>query len=174
MKRENHQQSNHSIYKLDPSSNRFRICPNCKKEHMVNHLGKDFCCDKCADDHYNQNRRLRKQAEAMLAEKSQNIVTINDRGGPIESFPSSDPEWEASMKTNVFILNSLDLDDKYGSVFSIDDLFSLGFQFSCYSTQGKNHNVPEGIESSFLLYSDYRIYRTDYNRVLIKKITSKS
>lgn len=169
MKRENTQQPTPSIYKLDRSSNRFRICPNCQKEHMVKHLGKDFCCDKCADDYYNQNRRLKKQAEEMLAQAGQDTTAVYTNGGQLENFQETDPDWNDKMRTNLSVLNALALDDKHGSVFSIDDLFSLGFCFTCYSTQGRNHNLSEGIQSSFLIFANYRIYRTDYNKVLIKK-----
>jgi hypothetical protein len=80
------------------------------------------------------------------------------------------PAWGEAMKVNLSILNNLQLDSKHGSQVSIDAMLMAGFNFSHYTTKGKNHNIPEGIESSFLIFGDYRIYRMDYNKILIKKI----
>jgi hypothetical protein len=162
-----------AAFKLDRTSNRFRICPNCGTEHMVKHLGRDFCCDKCADDYYNQNRRLKKQAEAMLNEMKINtteeITSPEPNNNLIEAIKENDLNWEAAMKVNLSVLNNLLLDDKHGSVFSIDDLISLGLNFTHHSTQGINHNTPENIQSKFLIFRNYRVYRVDYNKVLVKK-----
>lgn len=46
---------------LDPLSDRYPVCPNCRKLHMVRNKGRDFCRDKCANQHYNARRRLGKQ-----------------------------------------------------------------------------------------------------------------
>ncbi|MGZ4056397.1 MAG: hypothetical protein ACXVPU_12290 [Bacteroidia bacterium] len=159
-----------SVFKLDRTSNRFRICPNCGKEHMVKHLGRDFCDDKCADDHYNQERRLKKQAETMLSEKLIDVPVTSSLGGPVENLPEVDQAWGQAMKTNLAILDNLSLDPKHGSSMSIDSLLLGGFNFTQYTMQGKNHNIPDGIQSSFLIFGDYRIYRIDYSKVLIKKI----
>lgn len=53
---------------LDPLSDRYRICPHpqCKKPHMITNRGRDYCCDKHADDHYNLLRRLKAQTEKMM------------------------------------------------------------------------------------------------------------
>ena len=160
-----------SVFKLDPASDRYRICPGCQKPHMVSHRGKDYCSDQCADTHYNTKRKHEKQAELMLAVKKEvaEPVVILSQGGPVELLPETDPVWAENMKTNLAILDGFTLDDKNGSVFWIDDLVQRGFKFGAYSTQGKLHNIPAGIRCAFLVYRNYRAYRIDVDKVLIKK-----
>ncbi len=60
---------------LNQNSDRYRICPHpeCRKPHLVKNRGRDYCSDKCADDHYNLLRRLKKQTEQFKVQKGNTI-----------------------------------------------------------------------------------------------------
>ena len=51
-----------SIYKLDPTSDRYRVCPECKKAFMTNHRSRDFDSKKCANEYNNRIKKLQKHA----------------------------------------------------------------------------------------------------------------
>ena len=49
-----------SLLTLDPKSEFYRICPGCGKAHMVKNRGRDYCSEKCYQDHYNDfNRKIK-------------------------------------------------------------------------------------------------------------------
>ena len=56
-----------SVFKLDPLSERYRVCPECVTPFMTRHLGRDFCCKKHANDYNNRNKRLAKHAIDVIA-----------------------------------------------------------------------------------------------------------
>ena len=55
-----------SVYKLDPTSDRYRICPECKIAFMTKHRGSDFHTPKCADDYNNRIKKLNKHANDLI------------------------------------------------------------------------------------------------------------
>ena len=68
--------------KLNPESDRYRICPECKIHFMADHRSRDFHNDKCGDDYNNRKKKLKKQAaeihnlqEAENAKQEQNALT---------------------------------------------------------------------------------------------------
>jgi hypothetical protein len=127
-----------SVYKLDPTSDRYRVCPNpeCEKKHMVTHRGKDYCSNECADTDYNRKRRLTNHVVSMLSnggtigsiQKEQQAVTVNKE--------LSDEEWKVKMKANMDILNQLEIDPEEGTIFGIQDILDKGVAFGCSSTSG--------------------------------------
>ena len=56
-----------SVFKLDPTAERYRVCPECEKPFMTPHLGRDYCSKKCANDHNNRNKRHDKHAADVIA-----------------------------------------------------------------------------------------------------------
>lgn len=44
----------------NPEADRLRMCPQCRRMHVVEHLGQDFCGTKCVDDYNNQKKKLDK------------------------------------------------------------------------------------------------------------------
>lgn len=44
-------------YLMDKNSDRFRTCLNCGFEFMAKHRSTIYCCDTCADEFYNVNKR---------------------------------------------------------------------------------------------------------------------
>ena len=61
-----------AIRKLNPDSDRYRICPECKIPFMTEHRGRDFHPGKCADDYNNRKKKLAKQALEMSNSVSTN------------------------------------------------------------------------------------------------------
>ena len=47
-----------SPYKMDPTSDRYRECPNDGVEFMAGHRTEKFCCPQCADEFHNEKKRL--------------------------------------------------------------------------------------------------------------------
>lgn len=58
------------IMKLNPESDRYRICPECKISFMTDHGSRHFHTKKCANDYNNRKKRLTKEAEKMLNHKT--------------------------------------------------------------------------------------------------------
>ena len=50
-----------SPYKMDPTSDRYRECPNDGVEFMAAHRTEKFCCPQCADEFHNEKKRLAKK-----------------------------------------------------------------------------------------------------------------
>jgi len=149
-----------ALPKLDPTSDRFRICPNCKIQFMTNHLSRDFCNDKCADDYYNKHRRLTKQATV--------IVEENKMMKPHQEVlaTSSSPPTNNDLEKNIQILDQLKINPEKGSFFSQEELNSLGFNFFANSGTGK---VPDNDPAChYVSFAQYRIFRIGISILLIK------
>ncbi len=109
----------------------------CNKEHMVSHRGKDYCSDKCADDHYNQKRRLANHAEVILTKGGYISKIAAEQLPPTEQLPSKinilqvesldEEKWQKAMRINMELLNELELDPVNGSCFWINE-FVEGIQ----------------------------------------------
>jgi hypothetical protein len=175
---------------LDPLSDRYRVCPNCETPHMVRNKGRDFCSDRCADQHYNARRRLMKQAapksESAIAPQSELVleplaesetastpkVQVAEIAEPVPPQPAQ-PEkenGELAYEKNIQILNSLKIRIPGGTTFLIDDLAKSGFDFNAYSGRGVLHNIDPKLNCHFILYGTYRVYRVDFSHVLITKV----
>lgn len=170
---------------LDPLSDRYRVCPNCSKPHMVRNKGRDFCSDRCADQHYNTRRRLMKQVqqtvdpEVALAlepnkefapEQRAEIGQAPELAKEIFTRQNVPPvESNASYDRNIEILNSLPVDPENGTVLHVADLTSRGFVFDYYSGRGVLHNIDPTLNCHFMQYGLYRIYRIDFSIILIYK-----
>ena len=150
----------------DSNADRFRICPNpsCGIEHYVTHRGKDYCSDQCADNHYNQKRRLKEHAKAKistskaeqaLAEKQEKEILIDDQ------------ERSEIEKVNIIKLNELELNDLEGHVFTLSNLTDLGIDLRGYSTIGKLHNMPKAKQGQYIIIGSYRIFRLMQDQFLI-------
>lgn len=175
----------HTI-ELDPLSDRYRVCPNCGSPHMVKNRGRDFCSDRCADQHYNAHRRLMKQAEPKHVVETTPEVAPPPAEAPVaiaspETLSASTPETMLSTQVeqesadtvyeqNIKLLEGLSIRIPNGTTYLVDDLARSGFDFSAYSGKGVLHNIDTALNCHFLLYGKYRIYRVDYSHVLITKV----
>lgn len=163
---------------LDPLSDRYRVCPNCSIPHMVRNRGRDFCSDRCADQHYNTRRRLLKQADP----KNNAVMVADDIIVPEASAEEiAQPEIivaiepiqvnsESTYGKNIRILNSMQILFPDGTTYPIEDLTKSGFDFNTYTDRGVLHNIDPELNCHFLQYEMYRIYRVDVSHVLIAKV----
>jgi hypothetical protein len=152
---------------LDPLSNRYRVCPNCQTPHMVRNKGRDFCSDRCADQHYNARRRLLKQALQTVQIKPTEVATTES-----DTTSAAATDYRACAENhdkNLQILNSLSIDTKNGTVIHSDDLLSRGFDFELSSGRGVLYNIDPSLNCHFMQYGVYRIYRVDFSQLLIYK-----
>jgi hypothetical protein len=153
------------ILKLDPTSDRYRICPYCKKAHMVNHLGRDYCCDAHADKHYNEKRRLKKQAEKIIAESQ---IDAKDEISDVTPTNNLFLRNEV-LEKNIALLGSLNINPVSGNIFKIPYLEAHGCDFNYYSLLLKNENVPDGYTSNSILIKNFKITRIEQDKVKIIK-----
>jgi hypothetical protein len=169
-----------NVLKLDPTSDRYRICPYCKKPHMVNHLGKDYCCDVHADKHYNEKRRLKKHAEFMLKEKQKVKVKeeekINENGLSVDLPEMSVDEVKKNgIEKNVAVFDSMEVDPNEGSIYGILYLEGNGVDFKYYSYKINHEDSHEAKSSSYIIIKNYKIERVSKTEVrIIKKINFKN
>jgi hypothetical protein len=152
-----------SVYKLDPTSHRFRICPNDGEEFMADNLNRKFCDDKCADEFHNglkrdEGNKLLEEAKAII-ENASAPLQPNKPDIPIDA-----------PKKNVTILDTLTIDSVKGSEFNLDWLYSLGVDLTAYNGRGVLHNIDSSYNSHFIQIGNYRLFRVEFSQVLIKKI----
>ena len=72
------------MYKLDLTSERYRICPECQTAFMANHLSQLFCDRKCANDYNNRKKRLAKSAKDMLRGETITIEIPLNKDGDVQ------------------------------------------------------------------------------------------
>ena len=112
--------------KINQQSTYFRICPFCGKAHMVKNRGRDYCTDKCADDHYNLLRRLKSQHEGMIG-----AIKVENSVSNIYAPPKRNVDPEA-LKKNIEILSHLTKGQDSANI-SIESIISLGWEGTAYS-----------------------------------------
>jgi hypothetical protein len=157
---------------LDPLSMYYRICPYCKRPHMVKNRGRDFCSDRCADTYYNVHRRDLKQAEKIIAEKG--MVTDVNSKQPIvieESKIDYGENLNYRFTHNINLLNSLSIDLNKGTIYHIPDLVRMNFDFSIYEARNPLFNTGLENQCFYLTFKNFRMYLLEINKVLIFKTT---
>ncbi len=169
------------VMDLDPLSDRYRVCPNCKIPHMVRNRGRDFCSDRCSDQHYNANRRLMKQAEP---KGNSEVVaqTQNEASAPPGSATSLTEDTSSKVVVhqmsaydrNIWILDAQNIHPQNGTTYSIDDLVKIGFVFEACAGRGILHSIDPKLNCHFLQYGKYRVYRIDFTIVLVAIPTIKT
>lgn len=146
------------ITPIDPESPYYRICPHCKKPHMVHNKGRDYCSAKCYQDFYNLTRKFKKPS-------SPYPPIINETEKQLRNY-QEDPKKEIPLdahETNQKILSSLAI-DKDGTPFKINELASAGFQFFAY-----NFRYPLNIDQNIycLEYGQYEAFLIEPDALLI-------
>lgn len=155
---------------LDPLSDRYRVCrnPQCREPFMTTNRGRDYCTDKCADTHYNFMRKyikLNYNGAGKISSEEQN----KPLSATVQSLPNCKPdqEWQSTFEKNMKILDELEMDLKKGTKYNIDYLVNLGFNFFVHSSRVVIHKIEAKYNSHYLILSDFRIYFTERNTVLI-------
>lgn len=144
MKKKNH-------LKIDASSPYYRVClfPRCSKPFMTTG-GRIYCCDECADDHYNENRKLKKlklerRAKEFDEEEQIPIQAISSTPPPEKSEPvAANAINEEQLKKNIEIFSRLSIDKKNGTTYTISFLEDLGADLRHYSYYYPLCNIKRG------------------------------
>lgn len=137
--------------KIDPASPYYRVClfPRCSQPFMTTN-GRVYCCDKCADDHYNESRKLKRlKLERRMNEVDDDepiIIPVTPKVAPPEkkepvSVFEIIPE---QIEKNIEVFSSLSVDKKDGTIYSISFLEGLGVDLRHYSYFYPLCNVKNG------------------------------
>lgn len=142
--------------KVDRSSRYYRVCKECNMEFLANHMTREFCTDKCADDYHNQLKSNLNKAFEILNLKS-NFEKLNKaRIAEIE-------------KQNIAKLEVFEINHITGSVFSEEELINGGLNFNGISKKIIAGHNDDGVEQSILIIGKYVLFhKTDRNIVIIK------
>ena len=168
-----------SVFKLNPESDRYRICPNCKTGHMVSHRTQDFCSKGCCDEYNNLKKKLQKQSEEMLTrpdtivqEVKPTVLETNPITPKVEIKPepiAAPPLQLTDFEKNIQLLNRLKIDLKDGTCYLIQDLLKNGFNFFALTKVEKLYNIPASKEAFCKIFGKYRMYLLNNEKVLIAK-----
>ncbi len=163
-----------SIYKLNPDSDRYRICKYCDTEFMTSHRSRIFCDDKCSDEYHNAHKRyerdmkklndeIEKQQKLEVSEEliEETIETIVE-----ESINETD---EAILKSNISILESLNVAVN-GTGYTVEALDSYGYKMSHFSGRGQLFNIDSNKNCHFLQVGNFRLCRVEYSKILITNL----
>ena len=160
-----------SPYVLNPNSHRYRICPSpfCGKEHMVSNIGRQYCSDKCADEHY---RHKIKDGVAPAMPRTRAGPFGDDRWPPgmvrLPVFtPIGPDEYQAQVKKNVEFLDAHRIDPIDGTEFEKSYLLQEGFNIHYHSGNPKALNISEKYGCKYLLFEKYMLINISNNKVVI-------
>ncbi len=161
-----------AIRKLNPESDRYRICPECKIPFMTEHRGRDFHPGKCADDYNNRKKKLAKQAQEMSSpvntEEILNAPEVATVNSPMANkvINPVDSNISLSIKSAVtreeLILSQL-LTGKKELEINWEYISQLGFDFNAYDSIEK---LPH-CELKKANYGNYSILWTQADKILI-------
>lgn len=143
-----------SDYKMDPDSDRYRICPNCGIEFMTDHLSRIFCGDGCADEYHNRKKRDA-QLNGMEAETNSPVSVVHPPNNP-----------SSGLVNNIKILDALPIDTEEGSVYHVEQ---FGLNLNCYSGRGQLYNINPELGCHFVQMGYYQLYRVGFSDILIIK-----
>ena len=143
---------------LDENSPYYRICPLCRKPHMVHNKGRDYCSDKCYHDFYNQTRKLKKISTQYGQQFSETQKQLNN----YQEHPKKELAPDAFEK-NQNILSALRLDEN-GTLYKIQELENAGFEFYAYSYR---YPLNTDLNIYGLEYGSYVAFLTEPDSLLI-------
>ncbi|UPT69036.1 MAG: hypothetical protein M0D57_10625 [Sphingobacteriales bacterium JAD_PAG50586_3] len=152
-----------STFKLDPQSDRYRICPYCKNPHMVVHRNADFCNRKCANDFHNRNKKIAKELSALLGPLEPSAVTEEST---ISIVPVLTPS-----QVNIQIFDSFEIEPGDELEVHFDELEIKGFDFDGKYASGRGNlfNMHKKYNGHYTQYGRYKTFRTDFSKLLIYK-----
>ena len=156
---------NKKTYKLDPTSDRYRECLNCKEPFMAAHRNSVHCCDKCADEFSNKKKKQEMTKKEIITNNTEKTELIP----PLITYAVDTSPPEELILINLKLLKSLVIDDKKGSVFHLEYLYGLGLKLEFNQGSGVLYNIDHKLNCHFLQIGYYRIYRIEFSLVLIIK-----
>ena len=166
-----------SIYKLNPDSDRYRICKYCDTEFMTSHRSRIFCDDKCSDEYHNAHKRYERDMKKLndVIEKQQKLEVseelIEETIETIVEETINETD-EAILKSNISILESLNVAVN-GTEYEVEVLDSYGFQFNHYNGRGQLFNIDPTLNCHFTQVGTFRLCRVKYSKILITNLIHK-
>lgn len=136
-------------YLMDKNSDRFRTCLNCGFEFMAKHRSTIYCCDTCADEFYNVNKR-----KSNSTNEVEQKPVLKKIGG---------------IEKNLMLLNQLQLEVGKETFVDFSWMEHVGFDFTCFNHRNKLFNIDPALNCHYLEFGCYRIYRVEYSLLLIYK-----
>lgn len=160
-----------SIYKLNPDSDRYRICKYCDTEFMTSHRSRIFCDDKCSDEYHNALKRYDRDMKKLddeiekqqKLEVSEELIEEAIETPHEETINETD---ESILRSNISILESLNVPIK-GTYYTVEALDTYGFKFSHFSGRGQLFNIDSNKNCHFIQVGSYRLYRVGFSIILI-------
>lgn len=158
-----------SPYKMDPTSDRYRKCPNDGVEFMAAHRTEKYCCPQCADEFHNEKKRL--AAEKLLQDeinialiapppKSEVLadqgITPNEEIQPIETVVTS------PLVGNINLIGAT-LGNRHSHKVHKKYLTDKGLDYGVYDNKYK---MP-GTELNVLTYGPYAIAWAYENHIIL-------
>ncbi|MBK9283516.1 MAG: hypothetical protein IPM51_04270 [Sphingobacteriaceae bacterium] len=180
-----------SALAVDTTSPFYRVCPysSCNKPFMYTRSDQKYCSRKCQNDDYNKFRLTRKNTGGpppeSSADNNSSPLIVEDALKEInepkqtEQLPESVPNEQISIedpkeliyKMNIKFLNSLVLNKYNEIILHTEVMMDNKFDFTCSSGRSPLHNIESKYNCHFLVFGKYRVYRIDFDKLLIKKIT---
>lgn len=162
------------LYKLNPESDRYRICKNCGTELMATHRTRIYCDDKCSDEYHNAKKRYNRDMKKLneeidkqqQLEASEELIEETIESTVEETIKESD---ETIIKSNISILESLNIDVE-GTEYEIEVLDSYGFQFNHYNGRGQLFNIDPSLNCHFTQVGTFRLCRVKFSKILITNL----
>ncbi|UPT68610.1 MAG: hypothetical protein M0D57_08315 [Sphingobacteriales bacterium JAD_PAG50586_3] len=154
-----------SSFKLNPLSDRYRICPNCKKGHMITHGKRDFCSDKCNDDY---NNRLKKDLRLLIQSEEHQVQPNDVIEKIVEPMAEIKPQ-NQKLRDNIAIIDSYEIEPNGYSIVEMQDLEDAGYDFDVYSGLFRLYNIPKKYIAFFTVLGRYRFYRLEDTTFIIFK-----
>ena len=165
------------LYKLNPESDRYRICKNCETELMASHRTRIFCDDKCSDEYHNALKRYNRDMKKLndeiekqqKLEVSEELIEETIETTVEETINETD---ETILKSNISILESLNVAVN-GTEYEVEVLDSYGFQFNHYNGRGQLFNIDPTLNCHFTQVGTFRLCRVKYSKILITNLIHK-
>ena len=170
-----------SIYKLNPDSDRYRICKYCETEFMTSHRSRKYCDNDnhCSNEYHNALKRYKRDmkklndeiekqqqleaSEKIIKETNQVIIEETIETTVEETINETD---ETILKSNISILESLNVPVK-GTKYTVEALDSYGYKFSTFTGRGKLFNIDSNKNCHFIQVGNFRLYRIAFSTILI-------
>ena len=156
-----------SPYKLDPTSDRYRECPNDGEKFMAVHRTEKFCCPQCADEFHNEKKRLAAekqiQDEIDLALKSSTPEVQGEKTIELKETIHSEATFVTSpLVGNINLIGATLGNRHYLKVYK-NYLTEKGLDYSVYDNK---YQMP-GTELQVLTYGPYAIAWGYENHIII-------
>ena len=173
-----------SIYKLNPDSDRYRICKYCDTEFMTSHRSRKYCDNDnhCSNEYHNALKRYKRDmkklndeidkqqqleaSEELIEETKQDTNEETIETTFAETIKESD---ETILKSNISILESLNVAEN-GTGYTVEALDSYGYKISHFSGRGQLFNIDSNKNCHFLQVGNFRLCRVEYSKILITNL----